>query len=72
MNISFAAGISRFEGANLVAQNVVFWNRSSNDIIVNPQQSLTGRITGTGHVISVTRPPVVDVQEVYKGRLIFN
>ena len=72
LNISFAAGISRFEGANLVAQNVVFWNRSSNDIIVNPQQSLTGRITGTGHVISVTRPPVVDVQEVYKGRLIFN
>ena len=72
LNISFAAGISRFEGANLIAQNVVFWNRSSNDIIVNPQQSLTGRITGTGHVISVTRPPVVDVQEVYKGRLIFN
>ena len=72
LNISFAAGISRFEGANLIAQNVVFWNRSSNDIIVNPQQSLTGRITGTGHVISVTRPPIVDVQEVYKGRLIFN
>lgn len=72
LNISFAAGISRFEGANLVAQNVVFWNRSSNDIIVNPKQSLIGRITGTGHVISVTRPPVVDVQEVYKGRLIFN
>ncbi|MBP0903081.1 head GIN domain-containing protein [Mariniflexile gromovii] len=72
LNITLAAGTSRFEGANLIAQNVVFWNRSSNDIIVNPQQSLTGRISGTGNVISVTEPPIVDVQEVYKGRLIFN
>ncbi|MFG6686589.1 head GIN domain-containing protein [Mariniflexile sp. HNIBRBA6329] len=72
LNIEFYAGTSRFEGANLIAQNVVFWNRSSNDMIVNPQQSLSGRISGTGNVISVTQPPIVDVQEVYKGRLIFN
>lgn len=72
LNITFAAGTSRFEGANLVAQNVTLWNRSSNDMIVNPQQSLTGKISGTGNVISVTHPPIVEVQELYKGRLIFN
>ncbi|WP_308990720.1 head GIN domain-containing protein [Mariniflexile litorale] len=72
LNITFASGTSRFEGANLIAQNVIFWNRSSNDMIINPQQSLTGQISSTGNVISVTIPPVVDVQEVYKGRLIFN
>lgn len=72
LNIEFYTGTSRFEGANLITQNVVFWNRSSNDMIVNPQQSLSGRISGTGNVISVTQPPIVDVQEVYKGRLIFN
>lgn len=72
LNITLASGTSRFEAQNLIAQNVVFWNRSSNDIIVNPQQSLTGRISGTGNVISVNHPPLVDVQEVYKGRLIFN
>jgi len=72
LNITLASGTSRFEAQNLIAQNVVFWNRSANDMIVNPQQSLTGRISGTGNVISVTHPPVVDVQEVYKGRLIFN
>jgi hypothetical protein len=72
LNITFAAGTSRFEGENLIAQHVVLWNRSSNDMIVNPQQSITGKISGTGNVIAVSYPPVVDVQEVYKGRLIFN
>ena len=72
LDITLASGTSRFEGANLIAQSVVFWNRSSNDMIVNPQQSIIGRISGTGNVISVTTPPIIEVQELYKGRLIFN
>lgn len=72
LDVVFSSGTSRFEGADLIAQDVVFWNRSSNDIIVNPQQSITGKISGTGNVISVSTPPVIDVEEVYKGRLIFN
>ncbi len=71
MNITFASGTSRFEGRNLVAQNVTIWNRSSNDMIVNPQQSITGKISGTGNVIAVNNPPVVTVEQQYKGRLIF-
>lgn len=72
LNLTFASGTSRFEGGGLIAQNVTIWNRSSNDMIVNPQQSLTGQISGTGDVIAVTHPPIVDVQQLYKGRLIFN
>ncbi len=71
LNITFASGGSRFEGGNLVAQNVTFWNRSSNDMILNPQQSITGKISGTGDVICLNQPPIVDVLEQYKGRLIF-
>jgi hypothetical protein len=71
LNVTFAAGTSRFEGRNLIAQNVTIWNRSSNDMIVNPQQSITGKISGTGDVIAVNQPPSVDVEEQYKGRLIF-
>jgi hypothetical protein len=72
LSITFAAGISRFEGANLIAQHVSIWNRSSNDMIINPQQSVSGRISGTGNVISVNQPPIVNVEQLYKGRLIFN
>ena len=71
LNITFASGISRFEGRNLVAQKVWLWNRGSNDMIVNPQQEIKGKISSVGNVIAVTRPPVVNVEEVYKGRLIF-
>lgn len=72
INVTFASGGSRFEGENLIVQNVTFWNRSSNDMIINPQQSISGLISGTGHVICVNKPPIVNVEEVYKGRLIFN
>lgn len=71
LNITFAAGTSRFEGRNLIAQNINIWNRSSNDMIVNPQQSISGLISGPGDVISVNTPPIIEVEEVYKGRLIF-
>jgi len=72
LNITFASGTSRFEGRNLLAQHVSLWNRSSNDMIINPQQSVSGRISGTGNVISVNQPPIVNVEQLYKGRLIFN
>lgn len=71
LNITFASGTSRFEGRDLVAQNVQLSNRSSNDMIVNPQQSIKGLISGTGDVISVNTPPIIAVEKVYKGRLIF-
>lgn len=71
LNITFASGASRFEGRNLVAQNVNIWNRSSNDMIINPQQEIKGKISGTGNVICVHRPPIIEVEEQYKGRLIF-
>ncbi|MFH4968682.1 head GIN domain-containing protein [Gaetbulibacter sp. M240] len=71
LNVTFAAGTSRFEGRNLIAENVTIWNRSSNDMILNPQQAITGKISGIGDVICVTRPPIVAVEELYRGRLIF-
>ncbi|MGZ0015456.1 head GIN domain-containing protein [Yeosuana sp. AK3] len=71
LNVTFASGLSRFEGRNLEAQKVIIWNRGSNDMILNPIQSIKGKISGTGDVISVNRPPIVEVDEQYKGRLIF-
>ena len=69
--IGFYSGDSRFEGRNLIAQHINISHRSSNDMIVNPQQSLKGIIRGTGDVISVNRPPIVEVEQFYTGQLIF-
>lgn len=71
LNLNIAAGDSRIEAENLIAEAVDLNHRGSNDMFVNPQASVTGVIRGTGNVISASRPPVVEVEELYKGRLIF-
>ncbi|MBO0331525.1 head GIN domain-containing protein [[Muricauda] lutisoli] len=70
-NVTVAAGDSRIEAEELVAESVTINHRGSNDAIVNPQQSLSGIIRGTGDVISVNRPDEVNVEELFNGRLIF-
>lgn len=70
--IGFYSGNSRFEGANLIAENITIFQRSSNDMIINPQQSLKGEIRGTGDVISRNRPAIVEVEQFYTGKLIFD
>jgi hypothetical protein len=66
-----AAGDSRIEAEELIAQEVVINHRGSNDMLVNPQQILRGVIRGTGNVLSFNRPDSVSVEELYRGRLIF-
>jgi hypothetical protein len=70
--LSFFAGDGRFEGENLMAQNIEVFHRGSNDMVVNPQQSITGSIVATGNVIAKNEPPIIEVEELFNGRLIFN
>ena len=70
--VGFFSGSGRFEGKNLVSQHVNVSHRGSNDMIVNPVQSLTGILRGTGNLISVNEPLLVDVERIYTGQLIFN
>lgn len=69
--IGFFSGSGRFEGENLLAQNIDIYHRGSNDMIVNPQLSLTGELRSTGYLISVNEPPMVNVEQFYTGKLIF-
>ena len=71
LDITIAAGDSRIEAEDLLANAVNLNHRGSNDILVNPQESLQGIIRSTGDVISYNRPDIIDVEEVFNGRLIF-
>jgi len=71
LNLTIAAGDSRIEAETLIAENIVLDHRGSNDMFINPQQSLSGVIRGTGDVIGFNRPVEVDVRELFNGRLIF-
>lgn len=65
------SGVSRLEAQNLIIKDLTFFHRSSNKMFVNPQQSIRGEIRSTGDVISLNQPPIVEVEEFYTGRLIF-
>ena len=71
ISLIIAAGDSRIEAQDLQAQNVFLDHRGSNDMFLNPQQSISGVIRGNGDVISSYRPAMVEVIELFKGRLIF-
>lgn len=70
-NVNLAAGDSRIEAEDLMANTVTLNHRGSNDLFVNPQASIKGVIRSTGNVISFNRPDEIDVVERYKGKLIF-
>ncbi len=72
LNVNFAAGMSRFEGESLIAQNVSVFHRGQNDMIVNPQQSITGQLVSVGNVVAKHRPNVIDIEALFSGRLIFD
>ena len=64
-------GDVRVEASELETQTVDFFHRSTNKIIVKPADTLRGIITSLGDVICLSRPPVVEVEERFEGKLIF-
>jgi hypothetical protein len=72
LDIGFFSGAGRFEGENLIAQKVNVYHRGSNDMIVNPQVSLSGELRGTGDLISVNEPATINVEQFYTGMLILD
>lgn len=69
--VGFYAGTTGFFGANLEANHISIFHRSSHDMVVHPKESLTGELRSTGDLISVQTPEEVNVQELYTGELIF-
>ena len=71
LNLYIANGDGRVEAQELIAGTVEIQHRGTNKLFVNPQQVLKGEIRSTGDVISVNRPPVVEIESFYTGKLIF-
>lgn len=72
MLCNFYFGTGKFKGENFICQNIKIFQRGSNDMILNPIQSITGKILNTGNVILKNNPPIIDVQQLFSGHLILN
>lgn len=71
MLLNFYFGDGRFYGENLQVENIKVYQRGSNDMFVYPIQKIEGTIFATGNVVLKNVPPIVDVDEVYRGRVIY-
>jgi hypothetical protein len=70
-NIAFFWGAGIFYGTNLIINNnLYFYHRGSNDMILHPMNSLEGSIYSTGNVRLTNRPFTINVIEYFTGRLI--
>ena len=71
MLLNFYFGDGRFYGENLQVENIKVYQRGSNDMFVYPIQKIEGTIFATGNVVLKNVPPIIDVEEVFRGRLIY-
>lgn len=69
--VGFFAGTGRFEGKDLIANDVRVFHDGFNDIVVNPQNEITGQMRGTGDVVCHNTPPIITVNALYTGQVIF-
>jgi len=70
--LDFWAGDGRIEAGDLTAQTIEVYHRGSNDMIVKPLQSITGKMVSTGDIILKNNPPVVNVEQLYMGHVIYH
>jgi hypothetical protein len=71
MLLNFYFGDGRFYGKDLHSQFIKVYHRGSNDMIVYPVQKIEGIINATGNVVLENIPPIIDVEEVFRGRVIY-
>ena len=71
MEVNFYESGGIFHGENMLANTIKVYHRGTNDVILHPLDAITGDIFNIGNVICVFRPPTVQVQQHYEGRLIF-
>ena len=70
--INFYDGNGRFMGDNLIAKSIDVYHRGTNDIIVKPIERIVGKMVSTGNVILRNTPPIVAVEQLYQGRVVYN
>lgn len=71
LTVSLYAGDARFDGSGLSVQKAYVFHRSTNDIILKPQQEVKGTIYSTGNLVLKSQPLLVGVQQLYTGHVVY-
>lgn len=71
LDVNFWGSNGRLEAENLLANEIKFYHRSTNDIIVFPTEKITGKILSTGNVVLKNVPPIVEIDEIFTGHVVY-
>ena len=69
---NFYEGNGRIEAANLKCNNLMVFHRGSNDMIVNPQIKMSGKMYSTGNIQCRNYLVINEILALYQGQVIFN
>jgi len=69
--INFWGANGRLEAQNLEANHVKVFHRSTNDMIVKPLESVSGTLYSTGNLVLKNVPPVIEVEQLYTGHVVY-
>jgi len=72
LSARFYSGNGILKAQDLKAQKINIYHRGSNDMFVHPLEEISGDIYNLGNVYAGFRPAIVQVNEHYRGKLIFN
>ena len=70
--LNFYDGNGRIEAQNLEIKKAKIFHRGSNDMHINPIESVEGELFSTGNLVLYNSPPMVNVIQHYYGKLIYN
>lgn len=70
--VNLYGGSGRVNAESFLAYDCSFFQRSNNDILIRVENSLNGTIYATGNVVLFNKPREVNVDQKYKGKLIYN
>ncbi len=73
LNVNFYEGDGIFHGEEVLANTIYIYHRGSNDMFLNPLQSISGDIYNVGNVFCYSKPSEENthVTQHYRGKLIY-
>lgn len=71
LEVSFWGSNGRLEADNFKAKEISVYHRSTNDMIVFPVEKISGKIMSTGNLVLKNLPPIVEVEQMYTGHIVY-
>lgn len=72
LTVNFWGSNGRLEAENLISKEINVFHRSTNDMILFPTEKVSGTLYSTGNLVLKNTPPIVEVEMLYSGQVLYN